>query len=401
MGSWRNGGLTFRLQHLDWLAYDLRNILSMRILMTCYELPPVGGGGGQFAALLARELAFQGDDVDLVTMGFEGLPSQERHGLLSIQRVHSFRKDMRSCRVPEAASYLVGAVPVISKLCRRNIYHIVHSHFILPDGLLGLWAQLATDLPFIITAHGTDVPYHNPHRVRWLHFCLRPLWRYLTLKASLVICPSQYLNARVLNINRSVKTTIIPNGFDPRRFNPAGSKTKRILVVTRMVEFKGVQFLLQALKGLQIDYEVVLVGDGPYSNELKKHACELDIPVRFTGWIDNNSIELKHLYETSNIFVFPSETENCPIVLLEAMAAGLAIITTQDTGCTELVGEAALLVAPRDPHAIRSALIELINNPELIEALGTAARARLERIYSWGSISDRYREIYKQYARFV
>jgi glycosyltransferase involved in cell wall biosynthesis len=162
-----------------------------------------------------------------------------------------------------------------------------------------------------------------------------------------------------------------------------------------------VQFLLQALKGLQIDYEVVLVGDGPYSHELKKNVCELDIPVRFTGWIDNDSNELKHLYETSNIFVFPSETENCPLVLLEAMAAGLAIITTRDTGCAELVGEDALLVAPRDPRAIRSALLELINNPELIEALGTAARARLERIYSWGAISDRYREIYKQYARFV
>ena len=339
--------------------------------------------------------------MDLVTMGFAGLPSQERHGLLSIQRVLCFRKDLRSCRVWEAASYLVGAMPVISKLCRCNRYHIVHSHFILPDGPLGLWAQLTDELPFIITAHGTDVPYHNPHRVRWLHFCLRPLWRYLTLKASLVICPSRYLNSRVLNINRSVKTTIIPNGFDPRRFNPAGSKTKRILVVARLVEFKGVQFLLQALKGLQIEYEVVLVGDGPYSHELKKHVCELGIPVRFTGWIDNDSNELKHLYETSKIFVFPSETENCPLVLLEAMAAGLAIITTRDTGCAELVGKDALLVAPRDPRAIRSALIELINNPELIEALGTAARARLERIYSWGAISNRYREIYKQYARFV
>ena len=369
--------------------------------MTCYELPPVGGGGGQFAARLARELALHGNDVDLVTMGFAGLPSQERYRRLSIQRVLSFRRDLRSCRVPEAASYLVGAMPVISKLCRRNKYNIVHSHFVLPDGLLGLWAQLAAGLPFIITAHGTDVPHHNPHRVRWLHYCLRPLWRSLTLKASLVICPSQYLNSRVLNINRNVKTTVIPNGFNPCRFDPAGSKAKRILVVTRMVEFKGVQYLLQALNGLQIDYEVVLVGDGPYSNELKKRAGELDIPVRFTGWIDNNSNELKHLYETSNIFVFPSETENCPLVLLEAMAAGLAIITTRDTGCAELVGKAALLVAPCDPHAIRSALIELIGHPELIKALGTAARSRLERIYSWRAISDRYIEVYEQHAQNV
>jgi len=277
----------------------------------------------------------------------------------------------------------------------------MHSHFILPDGLLGLWAQLAVGLPFIITAHGTDVPHHNPHRVRWLHFCLRPLWRQLTVRASVVVCPSGYLKTRVLNANRRARTMVVPNGFDPSRFRAAKPKTKRILVVTRMVEFKGVQFLLQALHGLHIDYEVILVGDGPYSETLKKYANELDVPVRFTGWLDNNSAELKRLYESSSIFVFPSEIENCPLVLLEAMAAGLAIITTQGTGCGELVGNTAMLVPPRDPQAIRTALIELINRPELTEALGNAARSRLEGTFSWGAIADRYREIYGNHARYV
>jgi glycosyltransferase involved in cell wall biosynthesis len=373
----------------------------MRILMTCYELPPVGGGGGQFAATLARELAQKGDDVDLITMGFPGLSRREGNGRLRIQRAPSYRKDLRSCRVPEAASYLMGAIPVIAKLLRRRRYHIVHSHFILPDGLLGFWTHLATGVPFILTAHGTDVPTHNPYRVRGLHFFLHPIWRLLTLKASVVVTPSHYLQARVLHANRRAQTAVIANGFDPQRFSPAGAKRRRILVVARMVEFKGLQFLLQALWGLDIDYEMVLVGEGPYRHALEECARKVAIPVRFTGWLDNESDELKALYETSNIFVLPSATENCPLVLLEAMAAGLAIITTRDTGGAELVGDAALLVRPRDPHSIRAALLELVRHPELIASLGKAARTRLERTFSWPAVSDRYREVYAQHAQNV
>lgn len=371
----------------------------MRILMTSYELPPVGGGGGLFAARLSRELAFRGHHVDLVTMGFRTLSNRERKGKLQINRVFSFRQDLRSCRVIEAVSYIACALPVIAKLIRRNRYNIVHSHFIFPDGLLGLWAQSKAGVPYIITAHGTDVPHHNPNRVRGLHFCLRPLWRSLTRQAAVVVCPSQYLNRLVLKNNRRVKTKIIPNGFDPQRLNPQRAKIKRILVVARMIESKGIQFFLQALVGLHLDYEVVLVGDGPYIDVLKRYARGLQIVVRFTGWIDNTSIELKYLYETSCIFVLPSETENCPLVLLEAMAAGLAIITTKDTGCSELIGSSGLLVAPRNAQSIRSALMELVNHPELIERLGHAARSRLKNLYSWQAVLRGYQELYEQHAK--
>lgn len=371
----------------------------MRILMTSYELPPVGGGGGVFADRLARELVQNGHHVDLVTMGFAGLPSRERKGRLSIHRVHSFRKDLRSCRMMEAAFYAILAMPTVARLCRRNRYNIVHSHFIFPDGIIGLWAQIFSGVPFIITAHGTDVPYHNPDRARRMHLCLLPLWRLLTRRAASVVCPSRYLNSLVLESNGTAITNIIPNGISLRRLSPAEEKTNRILVVCRMIESKGIQFLLQALVDLQIDYEVVLVGDGPYIGNLIKYACKRDLPVQFTGWIENDSRKLKHLYETSRIFVFPSETENCPLVLLEAMAAGLAIITTQGTGCSELIGQDGLLVPPRDPQAIRRALTKLVSQPAQIEKLGAAARTRLENFYSWQAISSQYQELYQQHAR--
>lgn len=373
----------------------------MRILMTSYELEPIGGGGGQFAGELARQLTANGDEVDLLTMGFVGLSSVERHRRLNIYRAPCIRRDPRYCSVPEAASYLFGALPLISRLLKTQRYNLVHTHFILPDGLLGLYSALVAKLPYIITAHGTDVPKHNPHRVRMLHTFLHPLWRIVTSKASRIVCPSELLRSNVEHANISARTALIPNGFDASRFESSKPRVNRVLVVTRLVKSKGVQYMLQALQGFRPDYEIVVVGEGPYSADLKKLARQLAVPVKFVGWIDNDSLELKFLYETSRIFVFPSEFENFPIALLEAMAAGLSIITTLDTGCAEVVGNTAILVPPRDSTAIRKALNTLVSRQELAEALGAAARARLERFFSWSSVIDRYREIYRNHARFI
>jgi glycosyltransferase involved in cell wall biosynthesis len=273
----------------------------------------------------------------------------------------------------------------------------MHSHFILPDGLLGFYAGWTTGLPFIITAHGTDVPCHNPRRVRFLHKCLSPIWQMLTSKAAQIVCPSEILRSRVENANPHARTIIIRNGFDPGRFSSGKKRANRILVVTRLVESKGIQYLLQALPGFGSDYEVVLAGDGPYRSHLEKLANSLKIHVRFAGWLDNQSEELKELYESSCIFVFPSEAENCPLVLLEAMSAGLAIITTRDTGCAEVVGAAAILVPPRDSSSIRDALNELVRHPELVAALGAAARHRVERFFDWSLVVQQYREIYRSH----
>jgi L-malate glycosyltransferase len=122
---------------------------------------------------------------------------------------------------------------------------------------------------------------------------------------------------------------------------------------------------------------------------------KLKIKVKFRGWIKDNSPEPKELYETSSIFVLPSRSENFPIVLLEAMAAGMAIVTTRGTGCAEVVEDTALLVEPSNATAIREALTKLINDPTLFKRLGQAARMRIENNFSWTAVASLYAELYK------
>jgi len=366
--------------------------------MLSYEFPPIGGGGAKVVYGLSKKLVRLGHDVDLVTMGFHGLPRYEQVNGVNVHRVPSIRIRESVCSTPEMASYVFSAIPTVLRLVKRKRYHLNHTHFIFPDGLVSFILKKLTGLPYVITTHGSDVPGYNPNRFKLGHKLLSPLWRRITQDAEQIICPSESLKSLVLEHSSDTKITLISNGIDVNKFQPDGNKQRRILLVSRMFERKGLQYFLRALEGLELEHEVNIVGDGPYLRTLQQMAAELRVRVRFWGWLENPSRELKELYETSNIFVFPSESENFPIVLLEAMAAGMAIITTKDTGCAEVVRDAALLVEPRNPVAIREALDRLIGNPDLCKELGRAARRRLENNFSWTAVAGQYTDLYKRYA---
>jgi glycosyltransferase involved in cell wall biosynthesis len=366
----------------------------MRILTLSYEFPPLGGGGSKVVAGLSRQLASLGHTVDVITMGYRGLPRREQVDGVTVYRVPCLRFSTSVCTPPELASYLCSAIPLALRLARENRYDINHTHFIFPDGLAALLVKKRTGLPYVVTAHGSDVPSFNPHRFRLMHRLLGPVWQRVVAGADRIISPSRHLSHLIRQSRDATRIDLIPNGIDPTRYRADRPRARRVLVVSRLFERKGVQHLLQALDGLQVDHQVEIVGSGPYLPALKSMAGQLSTSISFRGWLDGASPELKELYETSSIFVLTSEMENFPIVLLEAMAAGLAIITTRGTGCDEVVGDAAVLVQPRDPRGLRNALVRLMRDPELCRRLGMAARARLEQKFGWPAVARQYLQTY-------
>ena len=367
----------------------------MKILTLCYEFPPLGGGGSKVVAGLTRELAELGHTVDVVTMGYRGLPRKESLHGVTVYRVPCFRLSSSVCSPPELASYLCSAVPLALRLARQNHYDINHTHFIFPDGVIAWILKARTGLPYVITAHGSDVPRFNPDRFRLMHKFLGPAWHRIVAGADRIISPSRHLSDLIRQSRDEVPLDLIPNGIDPAKYRADRARAKRILVVSRLFERKGVQHLLRAVDGLELDHEVEIVGTGPYLSTLRSMAAPQGAAIRFRGWLDGGSRDLRDLYETSSIFVFPSEMENFPVVLLEAMAAGAAIITTKGTGCDEVVGDAALLVKPRDTAGLRAALVRLMREPDLCRRLGQAARARLEQKFGWPSVARQYLQVYR------
>jgi hypothetical protein len=98
-------------------------------------------------------------------MGFRRLAARETLDGIQIYRVPCVRRRMHLCTAAEAATYVMSAVPVVRRLVRRHRYHLVHGHFIFPGGPIGWLSARWAGLPYILTAHGSDVPGYNP----WLY----------------------------------------------------------------------------------------------------------------------------------------------------------------------------------------------------------------------------------------
>jgi glycosyltransferase involved in cell wall biosynthesis len=367
----------------------------VRILTLCYEFPPIGGGGSRVVSGLSSELVRTGHEVDLVTMRFGDQPRREVVDGVRVFRADCIRRSPSICSPPEMATYLARALPLAVGLARQNRYDLVHAHFVFADGVLAWALKRLTGLCYIITAHGSDVPGFNPDRFAIAHRLLRPAWQRVVAGAEAIVAPSANLATLIRRVRPAARPVIIPNGIDPDALRADRPRRRRILVVTRLFERKGVQYVLQALAGLPHDHEVHVVGTGPHLPALTALARELSLDVQFHGWLEPASGQLAALYETATIFVFPSDVENFPMVLLEAMAAGLAIITTRGTGCDEVVGDTGILVDPGDVPALRAAIAALTRDPQRCEILGRAARQRLVSQFSWASVARRYAGLYR------
>src|SRR5919108_3063185 len=152
----------------------------MKVLMLSYEFPPLGGGGAKVVHGLSKELVKLGHSVDLVTMGFRELPRYEQINGVNVHRIQCIRTRESICSTPEMISYVLSAIPTVLRLMRREHYHINHTHFILPDGLVSYILKRFTGLPYIITAHGSDVPGYNPNRFKLGHKLFSGSWMKVT-----------------------------------------------------------------------------------------------------------------------------------------------------------------------------------------------------------------------------
>jgi glycosyltransferase involved in cell wall biosynthesis len=361
----------------------------VKILCMNYEYPPIGGGGSAACRGLSEALVERGNEVDVVTSGMKGLPSYDERGGVRIHRVSCIRRHRHFVTTPELATQVLPSYRKALALLNGGGHAVNHTHFIIPTGLTSYLLWRKKRLPYVLTLHGSDVPGYNPDRFRFEHALLKPLWRTIIRRAARLISPSEFLKELVQR-RIDVPVEVVPHGISLPKA-PDRPKRNRIIVVTRIFERKGIQFFLQALNGLDTDWEICIAGDGPYLPTLRELAKGIDKEIDFLGFLQGE--ELIGLYDSAKIFVFPSIQENFPIVLLEAMNAGCAVITSTVPGCAEVVRDAAIKVPPGNVEELKKALRRLIDEPEEIERLGRCARRRVREL-SWESVAGTYEKIF-------
>ena len=201
-------------------------------------------------------------------------------------------------------------------------------------------------------------------------------------RADLVIAVSNFTARQVtdlLGVEPS-RIRVIPHGVHPAPPSP-GQREKIVLFVGVLQKRKNLLRLIEAFEALPEDWRLVLAGaPAGYGAEAILERARAQPRVQITGYLATPALE--QLYARASIFAFPSLDEGFGIPVLEAMAHGVPVVTSNTSALPEVAGDAALLVSPEDPMEIAAALLRLAQNEDLREQLARRGMARAQT-YTW------------------
>lgn len=367
----------------------------MKILTLNYEFPPIGGGAAPVSRDIAIQMAALGHEVTVVTMGFANLPEYEDIENVKIYRLKCLRRKKNVCKPWEQFTYLMAVRSFMKQHMRNHSYDMCHAHFVIPTGEVARWIKQKYNIPYIITAHGSDVEGHNKKiTMKIMHRFLRNGWRRIVKDAEYVVSPSKYLLELMEHNYSAGRYEYIPNGINLNKyleFKPNEKKIKQILIMGRLQKFKGVQDVLQAFSKIDLkDWRVEILGDGPYKRELEKLTADLGLydKVKFRGWIDNGSTEQLQFLRKSAIYISASRFENCPMSVIEAIAMGCHVLLSDIPGHKQLIEGENHFFTTDNPQELIDILGNLIEGQNILENESNNVKK-----YDWCFVINQYERL--------
>ncbi len=375
----------------------------MKILKIIYEFYPNQPGGAEISALeIARRLVQQGHQVTVLTARKNGLKSHETHEGIVIHRVW-----MAPSMLLSQICFLMLAVIRAWVLHRNHSFDIMHCYLILPAGMIGSFVAPITGIPFVLTIQGADVSKYE--RIRFLHQLVKRALK----KANIITVLSTFLQRQAEEQGvPAEKIRVIPNGIDVRQFRTDG-KTNintrneitpvQFIAVCTLRRVKRVDILIQsfhrATHASMRSMKLVIVGDGPEREHLMAlcEALEIEANVEFTGALPYSQVAAR--MKTADVFVLSSEFEGMANVVVEAIACGLPVITTDCGGPADFITHCVngLVVPVSDIPAMADAIRCMAEDDALRQTLTAYSQTQFQHdTYDWSNIANRYVTVYEQ-----
>lgn len=341
-------------------------------------LPPPAGGMANQTRQLAELLSLEGVDVELIQTNPPYRPAW-------IGRVRGLRAMFR-------------LVPYLFTLWRAlgrcDVGHLMANSgwswhlFAAP----AVWLAQARGTPLVVNYRGGEADIFLRKQHRWVLPTLR--------RAQALVVPSGFLEQVFRRFG--VAPLIIPNIIDLKRFSGAAGVPTAPgphLVVTRNLEpIYGIDTAIRAMALLaekHSEAHMSIAGSGPEAGRLKELARVLGLEgrVAFTGRLDPDQVAA--LYRAATVFLNPSRVDNMPNSLLEALSAGVPIVTTDVGGIPYMVedGRTALMVGPDSPEALAAAVSRIISEPALRATLVDEGGERAAR-YTWNNVGPQWLGLY-------
>lgn len=374
------------------------------------------GGAERLAVQIAVSRAEAGDDSHLYVLGETGPLSETVPETVSVHHLGFARASIRN-PFSFAASLFRGH-KLLAELIAADGVDILQTH--LPGAnFWGLLLRVTKGISAIPTIHNNrEFDYgdaDHPLRAR----CRRAAYRQMMRRCPAVVTVSAQVRDSMrdqlgLNENETSAMAVIPNGVPMPEQLPMSERIKirtrygaddtvpLILAAGRHTEQKNFACLIDAagrLRDRGVVFRMVIAGEGELSGaHLEKvRTLELEGHVSLPG----NLTDLGRVMQSADVFVLPSLWEGLPLVLLEAMASGCAVVGTNIDGIAEVLqnDETGLVVPCDDADAMTGAIAQLIARPEERRRLAKGAIAMVERDYSFARVNRNLDELYARVKR--
>ncbi|MFH1754820.1 MAG: glycosyltransferase family 4 protein [Candidatus Latescibacterota bacterium] len=348
----------------------------MRILMLINGLYPEKiGGVEKLGADLARHLA-RNHELIVYTSHQDDLPVRETRDNYLIRRVKSAWDFKFS--IPLG----VRTMQMLRQLSREEKKPDIILSMSLGYSFVSYLSKKLFRIPFMIYVLGSDWYVARDQKINGRTF------RLGIDKCDTLINQSDIIKNEVLRYFPRATIEVIPNGIDLPDRQSQGDK---IVYLGRLHPVKGLQHLIEAVRGIEGCPQLLIAGFGPEDAKLKSLADGLNI--RFLGRIPDS----EDLFLQGKFFVLPSVSEGLPQVLLEAMSYGLPVIATKVGGIPEFIedGRTGLLVEPGNPLALREAITRMLGDERLYRTMKDNCREEIQK-YSWTNIIKRFERVMRR-----
>ncbi len=404
----------------------------MRVLFLCYRGNPYCGGQGIYLYYLTRELAKLGVEIDILVgppyienvddwatvykvenlnLYFEMTKKMPLEKLTRIYSIWNFI-DYALTRIhifPEMETFSIRSFFFLRKLLKKKRYDLIHDVQCLGWGLLPMKGY---GIPIISTVH------HPLTRDRDADFVVdKSMWDYfttvmfypLTMQRIIINRLDRVITSSIEGIdelNRAFgletsKINAVLNGMDIDEFINTGEEREEnslLYVGNTEDQKKGLIYLFEALKMLPEYITLTLVDEGPPKRlsaikMIKK--LGLENRIRFTGKVESR--ELVRLYSTKTILVLSSLYEGFGLPAAEAMSCKMPVVATTAGALKEVVGNdgAGILVPPKDPKALKEAILKLLSDKESRIGMGEIGRKRAQEYFAWPVAAKRTLDVYR------
>jgi len=299
---------------------------------------------------------------------------------------------------------------------------IIHAHINSP-GIIEIAALVSriSNKPLVVTYHAD--PIIQDLNIEFSRYAKTILRIYLNKSIDLILKRAHkiivttplYVGKSNFLQNYLHKVVVIPNSIDIDSFREQNLQTiqdlmreynlknKRIILfVGRLVKYKGIEYLLKAMKTVIPAFKsicLLIVGDGPLKNKLEYLSSKMNLKsnIVFTGNVSSRI--LRNIYRIADLFVLPSisNSEGFGIVLIEAMAHAKPVIASNVGGIPHIVknGFNGLLVAPRDFTELGNRIIDLLSDNVYSQKLGQRGQESIVKNYSWEQTIKQIIEVYQ------